>query len=511
MLTALIETLLCQLIGLVRRGSEGLAARRTSPALPVAGSVIGHTLPDNPGGKGCPVRLTGNERLRHLYALGSTGCGKTTLLLRLIESDIESRRTVVLLDLRGDLVDRILLRLSARYTPQDLQKRLVLLDLRQDASVVGFNPLAGSGESASRAMHVLSVLRAQSESWGVQLEETLRNGLMALAETGGTLLDLEPLLTLPPFREQVVSKVSDPYVQSFFHRFGELSKERQSLWALPVLNKVTPLLSLPVLRRTLAQPQGLPLRRILDDSPGSIVLVSLAADRLHDAAHLMGGLLVSSFQSAVMSRVDRPERKRVPVHLYIDEFETMASERFEAIIAEGRRFGVGLTLSHQNLTQLPQGLRQVVRNNVATQLFFRTGALDASELSREITGLGTAEEVKDALMLQPVGQAFLVRRGSETVRVQVPFEPDPPVDPAQIQAVRQAAYARWGRPLLEAEQEEAGRLRQIELLRNPPIHSAPESVIEVREVVGPGSPGFAPGAAPDFAGKKPARRRKKDD
>ena len=256
----------------------------------------------------------------------------------------------------------------------------------------------------------------------------------------------------------MLAGVSDSYVHSFFDRYDRLSEDKQVGWRLPVLNKVTPLLALPQLRRTFGQRQALDFRALLDGTPGQIILISLAVDRLHSAAHLAGGLLVSALQTAIMARVDQPEAERVPVHLYLDEFETMmtgtaATEQFQAIVAEGRRFGLGLCLSHQNLGQLPPALRQVLLNNVHTQLYFQTGAGDAADLAREIVGTQTPEEVRQTLMTQGVGEAYLVRRGQPATRIRVPYSGDRRPDPARVQALRDAALRRWGRPKAEVERE----------------------------------------------------------
>ena len=423
-------------------------------ALPPADHVVlGHAIPRQPE----LVTLSPEARLRHLYALGSSGSGKTNLLLRLIESDITAHRTFCVIDLRGDLIDRILPRLHQEDGADSLAERTLLLDLRQEEFAVAFNPLTGPGDPYARALHVLSVLRQQSDSWGVQLEETLRNCLIALASAGGTLLDIEPLLHRPLFREQILSRVSDSQVRSFFERYNQLSGERQTTWSLPVMNKITPLLAVPRLRRMLGQQQTLPLQDFLDKKPGSILLVALAVDRLHQCAHQIGALLVSSLQSAIMARVDQPEAKRVPVHLYVDEFETMATEQFEAIIAEGRRFGLGLCLSHQNLSQLPASLRQTLLNNVQTQLYFQTGAGDASDLAREIVSGQTAEEVRQTLMTQAVGEAYLVRRGQGSLRIRVPCYPEPAVEPVVVQAQRGVILRRHGRPHAEIDRELVAR------------------------------------------------------
>ena len=462
-LIQLIEHLLTHAVNRApeRRPRQRPPAEAPQPELPADHVVLGHLIPAAPE----VVALSPEARLRHLYVLGATGTGKTNLLLRLIDSDVKASRAFCVIDLRGDLIDRILTRLARAET--DMGKaveRLLLLDLRQEEHAVGFNPLAlsplaGGGDAHSRAFHILGVLRQQADSWGIQLEETLRNSLIALAETGWSLLEIEPLLSHAPFRERVLAGVSDDHVRAFFTRYGRLSEDRQVGWRLPVLNKVTPLLALPHLRRTFGQRRTFDIRSLLDGTPGQIILISLAVGRLHGAAHLAGGLLVSALQTAIMARVDQPEGERVPVHFYLDEFETMATEQFQAIVAEGRRFGLGLCLSHQNLGQLPTALRQVLLNNVHTQLYFQTGAGDAADLAREIVGAQTPDEVRQTLMTQGVGEAYLVRRGQPAKRIRVPYSRDSATDPARVQALREAALTRWGRPKAEIERELAERRR----------------------------------------------------
>jgi hypothetical protein len=473
MLNKLIEHSLISLFNRRRERWESRAAQSPSPPtdVPPDYTILGHVLPSTD--EALPdrvearlsdsgiVALWPEARLRHLYVLGATGTGKTNLLLRLIESDIKNRRAFCVIDLRGDLVDRILLRLANSAPPEAWRERLLLMDLRDSERVVGFNPLLGEGDVYNRALHLLAVLQRQAGSWGVQIEDTLRNCLFALAETGWSLLEVEPLLTNAAFRAQVLRQVTDTQVKSFFRRFDAMSSASQVSWAQAALNKLSPLLSIPSLRLTFGQRQTVSFRRLLDKQPGMIVLVALAVDRLHEAARLTGGMVVSSFQTAIMSRADQPESERVPVHLYVDEFESMATDRFEAIVAEGRRFGLGLTLSHQNITQLSPNLRHVLRNNVHTQAYFQTGALDARELAKEIGGGKSSSEVLAALMAQGVGQAYLVRRSQPSARIQVLHCPDPRVTPEQVRAVRAASAATYARVRADVEKELSERDGQI--------------------------------------------------
>ena len=498
MLTRLIEYFLIGALNKTIGHSPKSDVEEPSPALPSDHAVIGHLIGEEGKVTKQEVALSPAARMRHLYLLGATGTGKTNLLLRLIESDIANARAFCVIDLRGDLVDRIMLRLAAYGPPEAWRERLLLMDLRESDHIVGFNPLLGETDVYSRALHLLSVLKYQSDSWGVQLEETLRNCLLALAETGWSLLEIEPLLTNVSFRAALMENVTDSRVRSFFERFEALSFANQTTWTLAVLNKITPLLSVPAMRLTFGQQRSFSFRHLMDDQPGMIVLISLAVDRLHDAARLAGGLLVSGFQSAIMSRADVPESSRVPAHLYVDEFECMASDRFEAIVAEGRRFGLGLTLSHQNISQLSTGLRNVLRNNVHTQIYFQTGALDAAELVKEIGGADN-EEIRSTLISQGIGQAYLVRRGQPSVRVQASHCPDPRVSAAKVAAVRAASLATYARPRSEVETEIAERERTYSAPRASP-EAAP--VYEIRHAK---AATFKPGAT-----KTPKPRKPKD-
>ena len=494
MLVRFFESLLTNLINGAqdRREAREQARQGVSEALPPPPAaaldedvLLGYTLapPTRPGQDGAaradwtpePVRLSPRARLRHIYGLGATGSGKTNLLLQLIEHDVARGRTVCVLDLRGDLVDRVLVRLAASSDAAagTLCERLLLIDLREKERIVGINPLLGPGDAYSRALHLLAVIRGQhDDKLGVTVDECLRNALVALTEAGGTtLLDLEPLLTVAPFRAGILKRVSDSHTLAYFRRYDALSPDKQASLYGAVLNKITPLLAHPHLRRVFGQArQAFDLGALFDRAPGNgaVVLVALAADRLHGAANLVGGLLVSMIENQVMARADRPEHKRFPVHLYLDEFQNLVtvSDRFESIVGEGRRFGLGLILSHQNLAQLPVSLRATIRNNVATQLLFATGAGDAADLSADVVSdaYGAPGEVKRVLVTQGVGEAFLVRRGHEAVRIRVPHAPDPPRDTAleaRAAALREGSLQAYGRAAAEVERELNERERYL--------------------------------------------------
>lgn len=358
------------------------------------------------GGDRNPFDIAIPDRLRHTYVLGATGTGKTNLLIQLIDRDIIGGRSVVVMDMRGDLIDRVLTRHAERIDP----KKLALIDLRNPVFSSGLNPFLTGHDPYGAALHIHAVLRSSAESWGVQLDETLRCSLIALSYSRRSLADLPRLLSDASFRSGIVSSTPDQQVVDFFTKFEQLSTDRQIAWTLPVLNKVSAFLSHPTIRSILAARAPADLVSILDQ-PGSITLIALATDRMHGLAGTFGCLVVSAVENAVMSRVDKPEEQRNPVHLYLDEFENFQSPAFESILAEGRRFRLGLTLSHQNLHQLDTKLRHTITNNAATRIYFRTGHVDAKELGCELEAFGIKDAAKSLLRL-PVGEAFVIDSGS---------------------------------------------------------------------------------------------------
>jgi len=356
------------------------------------------------------IDLTAKELARHCYVLGSTGCGKTTVILKLIEADIRSDHSLVVVDLRGDLV-RGVLGVCERLEVDP--KRVSLLDLREKENPTGFNPLAGAGEPFVRALHVLDVVASEAESWGVQLEETMRSVLLLLAHANEPLTKLEAIFYDRRFRMRCLNLVSDDALVGFWARYDDLSTEKQQAWALPVLNKITSLLAVPTLRQILSGDRGIDLGSVLNEK-GHIVLVALAVDELHRSSRMLGSLIVSAISREMMARVDVPEKQRNAVRLYVDEFENMASESFEGLIAEGRRFGLTLVLSHQTLSQLPAKLRSVVRNNVGVQLLFQCGYEDARAVARELP----KEVDATALRELEVGQAYMMLRDGSVQLIQ---------------------------------------------------------------------------------------------
>ncbi len=242
----------------------------------------------------------------------------------------------------------------------------------------------------------------------------------------------------------------------------------QNTLVSPALNKVTPFLALPVLRKMLCAPSGISFQSLFE-TPGRIILIALAAHRLKEAGHLAGSLFLTAIEEALLGRADQQEAGRRPLYLIIDEFENLACESFATIIAEGRRYGAHLTLAHQNLGQLSKPLQECIRNNVHLQLFFQTGADDAGVLAREVSGFGKKETVKDLLTCLPVGEALFTERSKATRRVRTQLADDSDAAGGAIDWLRLLAARDWkalheaGLPTGQSKQKK----REVRHARSP--------------------------------------------
>ena len=264
----LIEAVLYWLVEVIHTRRER-RPKTPGAASPEAEFVLGRALDET----GAPeqnqdalITLDAAARRRSLHLLGGSGSGKSSLLRRLFLDDVRrGGRAVCAVDPRGDLTATLLLALAAEQ-PDLRPGRLLLIDLHDPDRYVGFNPLAGPGDAHGRAYFTLDVIRRHAEAlgWGVLIEECLRNSLTAIAQAGGTLLDVEPLLTDAVFRHDLLARVADEQVLEFFRRYEEAGS-RQAQWSGPTLNKLALFTGLPPIRAMLGGSQPVSFADLLID------------------------------------------------------------------------------------------------------------------------------------------------------------------------------------------------------------------------------------------------------
>ena len=333
------------------------------------------------------------DRRAHLYVIGKTGTGKSTLLETMIRQDIEAGRGLALFDPHGDLVERVV-----AFVREKRKDDLVYFNVPDPSGPLGFNPLE-SVPLAKRAVAASGMLevfkKIWSDSWGPRLEHILRNALLALLDQPqATLADILRMMDEPAFRRIAASRARNAQVRHFWLREYESYPARFRTEAIaPVQNKVGAFLADPVLNAILTQPKSsFDLRRIMDD--GKIFLVNLAKGKIgEDSAALLGALLVSRIGLAGLSRADIAEENRKDFYVYLDEFQSFTTLSLANMMSELRKYRLNLVLAHQYLSQLDEQVRDAILGNAGTVISFRLGLADAEILSKEFWPEFSAEDL----------------------------------------------------------------------------------------------------------------------
>ena len=338
-------------------------------------------------GRHTPVRLGLTERLRHLHVVGASGTGKSTLLVNLIMQDLEAGRGLALLDPHGDLVDEVLGRI-----PEGREEEVVVLDPADPEVVVGWNVLSAAQTEPERevlASDLVAVFRRLATSWGDQMTSVLANAVLSFldADRGGTLVELRRFLTDPGFRADYAKSIRDPHLASYWTTEFPLliGRRRQT----PILTRLDALLRNRLVRETLTVNEGaLDFRGLLDR--GGVLLARLSQGAIgRENAALLGSLLVSKLHQAALTRQDTPLSARRPFFLYLDEFHELATPSMTTLFSGVRKFGLGLTVAHQDLYQLHAASPELERSvlaNAHTRLAFRVGDEDARKLAGGFAG-----------------------------------------------------------------------------------------------------------------------------
>lgn len=322
------------------------------------------------------------DRLSHMYILGKTGVGKSTLIETLARVDLAAGRGFALIDPHGDLAERMhqVATLSGRP--------FIYLDAASTANPFGYNPLRRVREDKT-PLAVAGLLDALKklwpDAWGVRMEHVLRNSLYALIERdGSTLPDILRLYADKNFRKDIVRGIRNETVRLFWVSEFEKYPDRQRTETVaPIQNKLGALLTDPRLYQTLVAPTvAISFRSLMDE--GGILLANLAKGRLgEDSANILGSLLVATIGLAGLSRAETPPAGRRPFFLYVDEFQTFTTLAFANMMPDQRKHGVGLILAHQYLHQLDEEVRHAVLGNAGSLISFRLGPEDAAAISRE--------------------------------------------------------------------------------------------------------------------------------
>ncbi len=395
-----------------------------------------------------PFGIKSEDRSKHVYVIGKTGMGKSTLLENMAIQDIQNGEGLAFIDPHGKTAELLL-----DYVPEHRIKDVIYFAPFDMENPPAFNIMEDIGPD-KRHLVVAGLMSAFKkiwvDAWSARMEYILQNTLLALLEyPGATLLGINKVLSDKDYRKAVVDNISDPTVKSFW--IDEFAKytERFAAEATPAIqNKVGQFTSNPLIRNIIGQAQStFDLREVVDQK--KIMIVNLSKGLVGEGnATLLGTMLITKLYLAAMSRADVPLKtlEKLPnFYLYVDEFQSFANESFVGILSEARKYKLNLTLAHQYLEQMDEEMRAAVIGNVGTMIAFRVGAFDAEILEKEFAPQFTAEDLVNLGVYQIYLKLMIDGVSSS------PFSATtlPPIEPPAMshkQAVIENSKRTFGRP-----------------------------------------------------------------
>ncbi|KKU65538.1 MAG: hypothetical protein UX89_C0027G0007 [Parcubacteria group bacterium GW2011_GWA2_47_16] len=334
------------------------------------------------------------DRRQHLYIVGQTGTGKSTLIKNMVIQDMRAGRGVALVDPHGDLVEDLL-----NFVPRERTNEVVYFNPADTENPVAINILEVKRHDEKHlvASSLISVFKhLWRDFWGPRLEHILYNAVLALMDTpGNTLLGVYRLLVDDEFRKRIVGNVQDPIVKMFWIEDYEKYDERFRKEIIsPVQNKVGQLLTSPQMRNIVGQAKSsVDFGFVMNQK--RILLANLSKGKIgEDKSNLLGSAIITKLYLAALERQNIEEDARQDFYLYIDEFQNFSTDIFPSILSEARKYRLNLTLAHQYLYQLPEAIKHAVFGNVGTAVAFRVGGFDAQVLAQEMAPAFTAEDLE---------------------------------------------------------------------------------------------------------------------
>lgn len=336
------------------------------------------------------------DRTRHVYVIGKTGMGKSTMLLNMAIQDVQSDRGLAFLDPHGNLVEELL-----DYIPAERVDDVLYFAPFDLAHPVSFNVMEDVGYERRHLVSnglMSAFKKIWVDAWSARMEYILNNTLLALLEyPDSTLLGVNRMLADKTYRKRVVENVSDVAVRAFWQdEFANYSDRYMTEAGAAIQNKIGQFISNPLIRNIVGQSRSsFDVRELMDQK--KILLINLSKGKVgEDNANLLGSMLITKIYLAAMSRSDVSpyELKALPqFYFYVDEFQSFANESFADILSEARKYNLSLTIAHQYIEQMTPEVRAAVFGNVGTMMSFRVGATDAEVLEREFAPTFIAADI----------------------------------------------------------------------------------------------------------------------
>lgn len=328
-----------------------------------------------------------DDRRRHMYIIGQTGTGKTTLQQNMMISDIMAGHGMGFVDPHGEMAERLL-----HYIPKERIKDVIYFNPADTEYPIAFNAIETIDAGARHlvASGLMGVFKKiWPDVWSARMEYILNNTILALLEVpGSTLLGVNRMFSDKIFRKSIVGQLSDPVIKAFWtQEYAAYQQKYEQEATAAIQNKIGQFSSATVIRNIIGQPiSSFNFRQAMDG--GKIIIMNLSKGRLgEDNTKLLGGMLITKIQLAAMSRVDILEEDRKDFYLYVDEFQNFVTDSFADILSEARKFRLDLIMANQYIGQLVHDqnvkVKDAIFGNVGTFVAFRAGGEDVEFLEEK--------------------------------------------------------------------------------------------------------------------------------
>lgn len=440
-----------------------LARKLPAPVnLPSQGIILGENIYR---GEQRTVRIAPEDRRRHMYAIGTTGTGKSALFANMALQDIAAGEGVAVVDPHGSLVEQIL-----ENIPPERADDVIYFDPSDTERPIGLNMLeADTPEEADFAVQemiaIFYKLVTDPSMIGPMFEHNMRNAmltLMANREFPGTIAEIPRIFTDTAFQKYAVGQVNDPVVRSFWEKeMAKTSDYHKSEMLGYLISKVGRFVENAMMRNIIGQPNsGFRIRDIMDKQ--KILLVNLSKGKIGEInSNLLGLILVSKIQIAALSRADMRETERKDFYLYIDEFQNFITDSIAIILSEARKYKLNLALAHQYIGQLVVNndtrVRDAIFGNVGTIVSFRVGVDDAETLAQQFAPSVSEYDLINLERFHAYVRLLIDNSASKpfTLKTLAPATGNPAI----AQQIKAASRLKYGRPRTEVEQEILERSR----------------------------------------------------
>lgn len=409
-------------------------------------------------GEKTDIRLSEEDRRRHLYIIGQTGTGKSVFLESMIIQDIQAGKGVCVIDPHGDMVERILgfvPRHRAQdviyFNPGDVQRPMGLNMLEYDPNFPEQKTFI-----VNELLSIFDKLYNMSIAGGPMFEQYFRNSTLLVMDdpsSGNTLIEIERVLTDKPFRDLKLSRSNNIVVKNFWTQIAEKAGGEASLKDMVpyIASKFDNFIANEIMRPIIAQEKSaFNFREVMDNQ--KILLVNLSKGRLGDLnSSLIGLVIVGKLLMAALSRTDQPEERRKDFYLYIDEFQNVTTDSIATILSEARKYRLDLIITHQFIGQLKEEIKKAVFGNVGSMVSFRIGSDDGEFMAKQYKPIFSEH---DLLNIDNFNcYVKLLIKGQTAPSFSMKTYPSGKGDKEVIEMIKEISRTKYGRPREEVERE----------------------------------------------------------